>query len=94
MPHEFLEVAEGRLDQEMKMVFHENVGQNFNLIDFPRLVQERKEGCSVSVTGKDFLPGIAPASHMIIRTRKLNPQRPRHNTRFYLKSSLLSRIKI
>ena len=84
----------GGPDQEMKMVFHENVGQNFDLVDFPGLVQEGKKGRSVPIIRKDPLPGIPPAGHMIMRIRKLNSQRPRHNTRSYNKPTPLSRIKI
>jgi hypothetical protein len=40
------------------------------------------------------LPGIAPAGHMVICISKLDPQRPRHNSFFYLESGLMSIIKI
>jgi hypothetical protein len=94
VPHEFLQVAQGGFDEEMKVVLHEDISQDLDLVNLLRLLQDRKERRPVPVAGKNPLPGIPPAGQMIIRIFKLDPQRPRHNSFFYLESILLSRIKI
>jgi hypothetical protein len=94
MAHEFLQVTLGRFEEEVKMISHEHIPQDFDSVNLLGFFQEEKEGSAVDIIDKNGLPGIASASHVIICICKLNPQRPGHNFNLYPKPVLLSTIKI
>jgi hypothetical protein len=78
MPHELLEIPQGRLHQEMEVIAHLDVGEDIGPIDFGRAAQEIEEGRAVGIRGKDCLTGIASTGHVIVRILELDPKGPGH----------------
>jgi len=78
MPHKFLKVGQRSLDQQVKMIGHQHISENLNLVNFPRSPQKIQKSLPVGIIAKDLLPGIPPAGNMIVGILKLDAQRPCH----------------
>ena len=53
MPHELLEIPPGSLHQQVKVIAHQDVGENLRLVDVGGAAQEIEKGRAVGIRGKD-----------------------------------------
>ena len=77
--HELLEIGERGLDEQMKVVLHQDVGRNRYLINIGGFLQQSQKGRAVLIVREYLLPCIAPAHDMVVGILKLNAERPRHD---------------
>ena len=70
-PHEFTKVPEGRFEQHMKVIGHENVAVEFDGIDRGRLGKNVQKLQTIRIIPEDFFLFIPPAGNMIDCTGKL-----------------------
>ena len=70
-PHEFTKVPEGRFEQHMKVVGHENVAVRSDGIDRGRLGKHVQKLETISIIPEDCSLVIPPAGNMIDGTGKL-----------------------
>jgi hypothetical protein len=80
MAHEFAQIGPGGVNQQMKMVGHQNIGNQIDIINFATVSQRFQEGFAVLIGQKDILPVITPVHHMVITAGQLDPQRSCHMT--------------
>ena len=80
MPHEFLQIAPRGLHQQLEMIFHKNIGQNFNLVGLLGFFQKTEEGRTVAIPRKDSLPAISPTGNVVTGILILNSQRSCHGS--------------
>jgi hypothetical protein len=73
MPHKFAEIGPGGVHQQMKMVRHQNIGNQFDIINFAAVSQRFQEGFAIFIGQKDILPVITPVHHMVITAGQLDP---------------------
>jgi len=64
--HEFLEVGQVGLDDEVKVVGHENKDQHVHLVDFRGSGQEIQKRFSIGVISKDILQGVTAAGYVVV----------------------------
>jgi hypothetical protein len=57
----------------MKMVGHQNIGNQFDIINFAAVGQRFQEGFAILIGQKDILPVIATVHHVVIPTGQLDP---------------------
>ena len=65
--HEFLDVSQGRLNEEMEMVLHQCVGVEDNLVFLKGCLQLLKESGTVVLGNEDILSAISARSNMVLR---------------------------
>lgn len=73
MPHELLEIPQGCLHQQVKVVTHQDIGENLGLVDIRRSAQEIEKGRAVGIGGKDRLAGVTSAGDMVVSILVLDP---------------------
>jgi len=56
------------------MIIHEDISQDFNLVDLPGFFQKAKEGRTVGIPGKESLPGVSPTDNMLTSILIVNSQ--------------------
>jgi len=78
VPHEFGEVPQGRLQEEMKMVGHADEAMQRYGVDGERLGEKLEKPPSVEVIPKDAPLLVSAAGDMVEDTRVLNPEGPGH----------------
>jgi len=88
VPHELLEISPGGFHQKMKMVAHQNIGEDLGLVNVRRASQQIKKDRTVGIGEKDILPVVSAAGYMIIGILKLDPKGTCHN----IKCTATSRI--
>jgi len=92
--HEFLEIGPRGLDQQMKMIGHQDVGQHLHLVDLGGADQELQKDRMVQILGVDLLTGIAPAGNMVIGVLELDAEGTGHGGEGSRGRERKSRIKI
>jgi hypothetical protein len=70
------------LNQQMKVIGHQNVSNKFDTESFTAIGQGINKSTAVSVIDKDILATIAPVHHMVIGARILDSQRSCHKILF------------
>ena len=80
VPHELLEIAPWGFHQEMKVVAHQDVGENLGLVDVRGAPQQIEKGQAVGIGGKDILSVITATGYMVIGILELDPKRPCHDS--------------
>jgi hypothetical protein len=78
----------------VKVVGHQDVGYDSNVIDLGAILQSAKKGYAVPFGNKDILLAIAAVHHMVVSTRILYPQRSGHGSPYFIERKLLSKQKI
>ena len=66
MPHELLEIPQGCLHQQVKVVTHQDVGKNLRLVDDNGASQEVEKSRTVCIRRKDNLAGVTAAGDMVV----------------------------
>lgn len=79
MAHKLLKVSQGGFDKEMKVVHHQDIGQDINLVDVARSPQKIEECCIVGIRREYCLTRIASTGDMVVGILKLDSQGPRHD---------------
>jgi len=82
MAHEFAEVAEWCLYQEMKVIAHQDVSMELDGIDVNGLGNEAQENPPVLIVFKDIPPLVATAGYVVNGAGILDAQWSSH-THFY-----------
>ncbi len=59
MAHKFAQIGPGGVNQQMKMVGHQNIGHQVDIINFAAVGQRFQEGFAILIGQKDILPVIA-----------------------------------
>jgi len=77
----------------MKVVAHQDVGENLCLVDFGGASQQTKEGQAVGIGGIDVLAGIASTGYVIIGILELDSKGPCHEA-IIRNSDYLSSVEI
>lgn len=93
MAHEFAEVAERCLHQQVEMIVHENICVEFDAIDVQGLEEDAKELCSVLIIQEDVSTFVPSAGYVIDRSGILDTQWSGHDL-LYDKFFFLSIMKI
>ena len=78
VPHELLEIPPRGFHQEMKVVAHQDIGEDFCLVNVRGASQQIQKGQSVGIGGKDILSVVTATGYMIIGIFELDPKRPCH----------------
>ena len=78
VPHELLEIPPGGFHQEMKVVAHQDVGEDLSLVYFRGTSQQIEKGQAVGIGGKDILSVVTATGYMIIGIFELDPKWPCH----------------
>ena len=73
MAHKFAQIGPGGVHQQMKMVAHQNIGNQVDLINFATVGQRFHEGFAILIGHKNILPVIAPVHHVVITAGQLDP---------------------
>jgi hypothetical protein len=60
MAHKLAQIGMGCLNQQMKVIGHHNVGNNFNAESFTAIGQGINKASAVGVSDKDILATVAP----------------------------------
>jgi len=81
VPHELLEIPPGGLHQEMKVVAHQDVGEDLGLVDVRGAPQQIEKGRAVGIGGKDVLSVITAAGYMVIGILELDSKWPCHTSK-------------
>ena len=76
--HELLEIPPGGFNQEMKVVAHQDIGEDLSLVYFRGTSQQIEKGQAVGIGGKDILSVITATGYMIIGIFELDPKWPCH----------------
>lgn len=92
--HELLEIGEGGCDEQVKVVLHQYIGQNRDLIHIGGPLQQSQKGRAVLIVREYLLPGIAPAHNMVVGILKLDAERPCHDCDCTVSRTLMSMVKI
>jgi hypothetical protein len=82
MTHKLAQIGIGGLNQQMKMIGHQNVSNKFDTESFTAIGQGINKSTAVGVIDKDILATIAPVHHMVIGARILDSQRSCHKPLF------------
>ncbi len=69
MTHKLAQIGMGGLNQQMKVIGHQNVGNKVDTESFTAIGQSIHKSTAVSVSDKDILATGAPVHHMVIGTR-------------------------
>ena len=64
--HQFLEVCMGCFHDEVKMVVHEDKGDESDLVDLDGPGKEVEEFSSVGISCEDSLPPVTSTGHVVI----------------------------
>jgi len=72
----------GGLNQQMKVIGHQNVGNKVDTESFTAIGQSIHKSTAVSVSDKDILAAVAPVHHMVVGARILDSQRSCHKPLF------------
>ena len=75
MKHKLAQIGMGGLNQQMKMIGHQNVGNKFDTESFTAIGQGINKSTAISFSDKDILATVAPVHHMVIGARILDSQR-------------------
>jgi hypothetical protein len=95
LPHELRQIGLGRLDNQMKMIAHEDIGVHTDAENLKRAPESIQKPRPVMIVAKDDAPVIAPASYMIKSIGVRDSQWPRHNALYHSRSSVqLRRFKV
>jgi hypothetical protein len=78
VPHELLEISPRGFHQQMKVVAHQDVGEDLGLVDVRRASQQIEKGKAVGIGAKDILSVIAATGYMIIGILELDSKWPCH----------------
>lgn len=78
LAHEFRKVSEGRFDQEVKMVYHEDIGVQLDGIDVQGLSEYLEKTSSISIVFEDCLPFIPTTGDVVDSVGVLDSKRPGH----------------
>jgi hypothetical protein len=73
-----------RMDQQMKVVLHQNIGMNLNLESFHHPACRVKKSEIVFLIPKDIPSLISTGKHMIKRIRIVHPKGSRHGPIIHL----------
>ena len=78
MAHEFGEIAEGSLGEQMKVVGHQDVAVKLDSVNMKRLGKNLQKALSVTIIFEDVFLFISSAADMVNTARILNPERSGH----------------
>jgi hypothetical protein len=73
MAHKFAQIRPDGVNQQMKMVGHQNIGNQLDIINFAAVGQGFREGFAIFIGQKNILPIIAPVHHVVITIGQLDP---------------------
>jgi hypothetical protein len=90
MPHKLAQIAMGGLNQQMKVIGHQNLGNKFDTESFTAIGHGINKTAAVSVSDKDILATVAPVHHMVIGARILDSQRACHKPLFTHRINLVN----
>jgi hypothetical protein len=76
--HEFLEIGQGGLDDEVEVVGHEDKGQHVHLVDLRGSGQKVQKRLSIGVISNNILSGITAAGYMVVCVLISDSQRSGH----------------
>jgi hypothetical protein len=82
MTHKLAQIGMGGLNQQMKVIGHQNVGNKVDTESFTAIGQSIHKSTAVSVSDKDILATVAPVHHMVVGARILDSQRSCHKPLF------------
>jgi hypothetical protein len=94
MPHEFTEVGQVRLHNQVKVVGHQDVAYDSDVIDLGAILQSAEKCGAVSIGDKYILFAITAVHYVVVGSRIFNPQRSGHESQYFSKRECLSKQKI
>jgi hypothetical protein len=72
MAHEFAQIGPGGVNYQMKMIGHQNVSHQVDLINFAAVSQRFHEGFAILIGQKYILPVITPVHHVVVTVSQLD----------------------
>ena len=81
LPHELRQVRPRRLDNEVKMVAHQNIGVHPDAKDLACAPESVEKARSIMIVAENHAPIVAPVSDMIKSVGIQDSQWTRHNSR-------------
>ena len=70
--HKFAQIGQGGVNQQMKMVGHQNIDHQVDMINFAAIGQRFHEGFAILIGQKNILPVIASVHHVVITIGQLD----------------------
>ena len=73
MAHKFAQIRPGGANQQVKMVGHQNIGHQVNIMNFAADSKGFHKGYAILIGQKNILPVVSPVHHMVIPIGDLDP---------------------
>ena len=72
MAHKLAQICIGNLNQQMKMIDHQNVGNQFDTESLTAVKQRFDKFAAIRISDKNIIATIAPIHYMVISARVLD----------------------